>query len=654
MAVERMKLMNIVLPRPLTYQLLRHFLLEERVEFIDARKMIDETSFLLQAAVENARQIQELNTVDRFAIDYDLDADVEKFRLIQEKTKFKAKLDLDYLRSMDHFFHRDEALEELFKGMHARLKPLEELDKVLADLEPYEKLADMGVDYPLGKLLNMQNLICRLGWVGRAAHERLVRCAEEIPPIFVDLGKMDERHICLFVYPHDLQVESERIIRSLDLTEIELAEPYRDLSLQTELRDLLRQKREERANLQEKLDDYVERNKAQVDRIYSMLVLETKIRELTQYLGKTEHFAYLSVWTPADRTDAIREYVENQLSAVTSVLSSKNAGVYEKAPTSLRNNPLVAPFEQLVYMYGIPNYNEIDPSSIFAVVYMLLFGMMFGDLGQGLVIILAGFLLKKLKGSSFGSLLMRLGCASSFFGFFYDSFFGYERAISHVLPGRWYLHPFDNTSSILLAAVVIGLVLLAFSYGLSVVNKLRTGQRMEAWLGKEGAVGFLLFISLLATVASVFGLIPVPFYVPVAGLAIGGILLLFHEPIWNLSHGIRPLYAQKRGEYYVESGFSLVEAFLSLLSNSLSFVRVGAFALNHVGLFVAFHTLAKMLNTTFASIGIGLIGNILVLVLEGMVVFIQGLRLMYYELFSKYFVGEGRPFKAARLQEVQL
>lgn len=343
-----------------------------------------------------------------------------------------------------------------------------------------------------------------------------------------------------------------------------------------------------------------------------------------------------------------------ELGAITSILSSKEARVYEQAPTSLKNNKLVEPFEQLVYMYGVPNYNEIDPSGVFCAIYMLLFGMMFGDLGQGLVIVLAGLFMKLKKKSPFGGLLMRIGFSSTIFGFFYDSFFGYEHVISKVVPADIFIRPFDNTMTMLYAAIALGLVLLCFAYGLSIVNKLRTNQPMEAWLGKEGAVGLLLFISLLLTAASAAGLVKIPTPIPVAGLIIGSILLLFHEPIWNLIHGKRPLYEQKASDYYVENGFSLVEAFLSLLSNSLSFIRVGAFALNHVGLFVAFHTLAAIINTPSGSVIMAILGNILVLGLEGMIVFIQGLRLMYYELFSKYFVGEGRLFKPARLEEVQL
>ena len=239
MAVERMKMMNIVLPRANAYRLLSYLVLEVRVEFIDARNMFYVTNFLLQAAVENAKHIEELNEVHHFAIDYDLDADVEKFRAIREKTHITTRLDMDYLRGLNELFKRDATLEDLFTEINDRLAKLAASEAVLADLKPYEQLADVGVDYPLGKLFNMKHLVSRLGFVNRAAYERLLRCAEEIPPVFIDLGSLQEKHLCLFVYPHALEIESDRIIRSLELEEIALAEPYRNLNLQTEVRALI-------------------------------------------------------------------------------------------------------------------------------------------------------------------------------------------------------------------------------------------------------------------------------------------------------------------------------------------------------------------------------------------------------------------------------
>ena len=129
------------------------------------------------------------------------------------------------------------------------------------------------------------------------------------------------------------------------------------------------------------------------------------------------------------------------------------------------------------------------------------------------------------------------------------------------------------------------------------------------------------------------------------------LLIALKEPVWRLLKGERPILTTSLSSYLTEQFFELFETFLSLFSNSLSFVRVGAFALNHVGLFVAFHTLAAMIGGAAGTIAMAIVGNIVILALEGLVVFIQGLRLMYYEMFSKYFVGEGRAFRSLSLEE---
>ena len=118
-------------------------------------------------------------------------------------------------------------------------------------------------------------------------------------------------------------------------------------------------------------------------------------------------------------------------------------------------------------------------------------------------------------------------------------------------------------------------------------------------------------------------------------------LLLVKQPLSNKLLGNTQLFDEAQSAYYVEGVFNLFETFLGMISNTASFIRIGAFALNHVGLFIAFHTLAEMIGTTTGNIAMFLLGNIIIIALEGLVVFIQGLRLFYYELFSKYYSGDG-------------
>ena len=127
------------------------------------------------------------------------------------------------------------------------------------------------------------------------------------------------------------------------------------------------------------------------------------------------------------------------------------------------------------------------------------------------------------------------------------------------------------------------------------------------------------------------------------------LLIVIREPLANKILNKSHLYEDEVSAYYVESGFNIIETILSLASNTISFIRVGAFSLNHVGLFLAFKTMAQMAHGGISGFIILIIGNIVVIGLEGLIVFIQGLRLQYYELFGKYFKGEGIEFNPVKL-----
>ncbi len=215
----------------------------------------------------------------------------------------------------------------------------------------------------------------------------------------------------------------------------------------------------------------------------------------------------------------------------------------------------------------------------------------------------------------------------------------------------FFLRPIENINTVLMSSIIIGLVLLLISFGYSIFNKLKIKDIKEGVFGRNGMAGLLLYTSLLGIVYGNFqpefaGYSSV--LTPLAVISVA--FIVFREPLANYLTGHRPLHHESLSEYYVESGFDILETFLSMLSNSISFIRVGAFALNHVGLFIAFHTMASIIGTLAGDISMFIIGNLIVIFLEGLIVFIQGLRLVYYELFSKYYTGEGIPFEPATVR----
>lgn len=177
------------------------------------------------------------------------------------------------------------------------------------------------------------------------------------------------------------------------------------------------------------------------------------------------------------------------------------------------------------------------------------------------------------------------------------------------------------------------------------LNAWRTKDLEEGVFGKEGLVGFLLFLTfILLLVSNVTEYKILPTSVGVALILVLLALSVLKEPLTHLITGVRPLHKGPVGMYYVENGFSLIETMIAILSGTISFIRVGAFAINHVGLFLAFHTMGEMIGNQMGNIIVLILGNVIIIGLEGLIVFIQGLRLEYYELFSKYYKGDGLEF----------
>ena len=286
-----------------------------------------------------------------------------------------------------------------------------------------------------------------------------------------------------------------------------------------------------------------------------------------------------------------------------------------------------------------------------------MFGIMFGDLGQGLVLALVGALLafklvpvQMANASGIGAILLACGLSSSLFGVLYGSFFGLEDILPHV-----WLKPMDDILTLLLSAVAFGVVILNIGYACHLATAARQGALKSAIFDKNGFAGLLLYWTLGALVL-----------LPLLGLHAPGVLyvlalllvmaLYLGEPLTNLVSGQRPLVHGSRFEFAVQAFFELFEVLIGYVSNTLSYVRLGAFAVAHAGLSMVVLILAEMLGgggegVSFAQVFIIVVGNIAIIGFEGLIVAIQTLRLEYYELFGKFFTGEGVPFKPLTLPD---
>ncbi len=438
----------------------------------------------------------------------------------------------------------------------------------------------------------------------------------------------------LLVYPEKVKKDVSRSINTLGFVDNEIPENANINTIYKEYENVNR----ELLSINHQINEINRQYEDVMDNISYSLNYAQKSEELKTTMAQGDKYFYLSGWVPESEVNKFKA-LENKYD--NTILNTKDVeSISQSPPTRLKNNSLFRPFEFLVNMYGAPNYDEIDPTPFFAITYLLLYGLMFGDLGQGLVFIAIGLWLSK-KNKIFGGLIKRIGISASIFGLMYGSFFGREDLIPALL-----IKPFNNIMTVLIASVAFGVVLMVISYLIGIYNKVSKQHNIEEGIfGKEGLAGLMMMLSFIIIVLNIVNISPIPMPVGLVLLILSIVMMIFKQPIARKLEGNKRLYDQSKGDYYVESSFSIIEALLSVFSNLVSFTRVGAFAINHVGLYMAFEVMAKLAGGGIIGFIILVLGNALIIGLEGMIVFIQGLRLEFYEMFSKYYEGNGRLFK---------
>ena len=653
MAIEKLVMANVVCRRNRLDGILKNMILLERCEFVDTFLEIDDGDFSIGISEENADEILDMEDIVPLKQNKKIEMVIQSFEITLKSLKYTPKIDTAHMRAPLNFDTVTAEVENFNRKFALLTEEVTQIESRIDVLKQYSVLECIkNIDIDLEKLLNMDHFTARLGFLTREKAKRISQNYDNIKALVLHAGTFEEKEFYIIVSPKSLDVEMGRILRSTDFVEINLkGEPLESpVKLIESIKNEITARENRLLEIENMTQTDIEENRQSFDRLYSMLMMERKIDQIRTKIVVTEHLAYFSMWVPANDVQLFNEILGPSPESLVTFKRSDDVSTRIPIPTLMKNNRFFKPFEMLVNMYGTPMHNETDPTFFFGITYMVLFGAMFGDLGQGLVIVLAGLLLKKRINPEFSGILTRIGIGSMFFGFIYDSFFGYERLISSVIPLPIYFRPIDNINLVLIYAIIVGLVLVFISYLYSIVNKLRLGDIEEGVFGRNGINGLVLLSALLTLVYGMAvgeKLLP-PFFLTTV-MVINVILLLVKQPLSNkLLHRTR-LFDETASAYYVEGVFNLFETFLGMISNTASFIRVGAFALNHVGLFIAFHTLAEMIGSTTGNIAMFLIGNIIIIALEGLVVFIQGLRLFYYELFSKYYSGDGVLFSPDKI-----
>ena len=360
-----------------------------------------------------------------------------------------------------------------------------------------------------------------------------------------------------------------------------------------------------------------------------------------------DEFYILCGWMSEKDVDALLAETQDD-DKISIMVEDERDQYFGDPPTKLENPKVFKPFEMFIKMYGLPAHDEMDPTMFVALTYTFIFGAMFGDVGQGLLLLIGGFLLYRFKKLDLAAIISCCGFCSTIFGFLFGSVFGFE----DVIPALW-LRPAEamtalpfvgrlNTVFVTAIALGMGMILLTMIVNMAVSFKCRDTEK--TWFDTNGLAGFIFYLSLAAVIILYMTGRPLPATAVLAVMFVVPLLLIFlKEPLAAL--------VERRGPelsggamFFVEGFFELFEVLLSYFSNTLSFVRVGAFAVSHAAMMQVVLMLSGA-ETGHISIPVIVLGNLFVCGMEGLVVGIQVLRLEYYELFSRFYRGTGREFK---------
>jgi V/A-type H+-transporting ATPase subunit I len=554
----------------------------------------------------------------------------------------------------------DSEIATVDAGLEPIIDRRRKLTERMAELRSFknqiEALAPSGL--PIRGLMSSSLLASAIGVVEEPQIERLRGLLGAIPSVVLPY-RHDGRsvHVVCVVLRRD-RPKLEGALKQVEFTKAKVPEDMTEISSEigttvaqemVDVEQELEKVKSDLAGARRRFLPVLADMLAQVEA--AILLLRIK-----DYCKMTEKTCLFSGWVPREKTDALVAAVRARTAGKAIVEVTEAERLVEETegkvevPVLFKHPPFLKPFEMLVSGYGTPSYRMIDPTPFVGITFLVMFGMMFGDVGHGFVLLLLGLFvaLRSIKWREIGKLATYCGAASIGFGMLYGSFFGLEE----LLPTIW-VKPLENITDLFKAAIGFGILMVSLGIVLNIINSLRAHSFLESFFDKSGplvgvvywagvgiVVKFMMTGGGMPSAALFYGL----FIAPLAVFAMRG-------PLLKLMGKRRRMCPDGVGTYTMESVVEVIEILMGYLANTVSFIRVAAFGLAHAGLFIAVFSLANVVASNPGGVVLRwmvlILGNVVIILLEGLVVTIQALRLEYYEFFGKFFKGLGSKYEPA-------
>lgn len=567
---------------------------------------------------------------------------------------------LDIIDTRDTEITADDAKKYVLDIQEKFNKLINKRDLLENKLDDYKsKSAQLnhfkGLDVNLSKIFSCQYVSTNFGRIPIETYHKL-KDYKDNPYVMFFTYKQDATHYWgMYCVPKGYEDEVNKIFASLYFERMELSDSdATPVELILDLTAKIGETQKELENIQDKINALWEDEKAEFTKVFSKLTEYDTYYKIRNYGAKYNGKFIIAGWIPKKQE---KEFIAglNKISGIEYDISHANEAPRHIPPTLVKNNFFTRPYSFFVNMYGTPNYKELDPTPFVSLTYFILFGIMFGDVGHGFVLLLIGIILA-LKKNALGKILIPCSFTSMLCGFAFGSVFGFEHALDPVYKALFNL---DNkpisvmesstTNYILYCSAAIGVVLVICAIGLNIIASIKRGNIGKGLFSPNGVAGLVFYVSII------FGaVLQITQNIPVFSnklfllclILIPLIFMMFSELLSDIiskKHFVKP--EDGFGGYLVQSFFELFESVLSYLTNTVSFLRIGAYVLVHAGMLLVVSTLAQMFDPW--SIGYTVIivfGNIFVIGLEALLVGIQVLRLEFYEMFSRFYDGDGHEF----------
>ena len=579
---------------------------------------------------------------------------------VKAETAQAAAQTMDVETALDTIRRIQTDYQDLDKKRSDLENQLTTVDESLRVIRPFRNL-----DFDISSILKFRFIRFRFGRIGKEYYQKFERYIyDNLDTIFIKCDEDDQYIWGMYFVPEPESQKVKAVYSSMHFEKIYMPDSYEGTA-----REAFEQLAQKRSLI---LSDFntasQKRNDFLISHYQEILAARAAIARLsgnfdirklaacTRGKGESDIFYILCGWMTEKDAHSFQTDIKDD-SKIFCIIDGEDdehiqPETHQQPPTKLKNPKLFKPFEMYINMYGLPAYNEMDPTWFVAITYSFIFGAMFGDAGQGLLLFIGGFLLYKFKHIALAGIISCAGVFSTIFGILFGSFFGFE----NLFPALW-LRPMNNMmtvpfigklNTVFIVAIGFGMGLILLCMIFNILNAWKAHDTEHIWFDTNSVAGLVFYGSATVSIALILTGHTLPggivlfimFGIPL-------ILIFFKEPLTALVEKKSEIMPKEKGMFIVQGLFEMFEVLLSYFSNTLSFVRIGAFAVSHAAMMEVVLMLAGF-ESGHLNWVVVILGNLFVSGMEGLIVGIQVLRLEYYEMFSRFYKGTGRKFEPFR------